>query len=125
LDENKELKEETIIMEMDLVFEQYPEYAPSDIWIKDAGPQKTFITYFEILNILDSPEICWKSLEKEFDQLAVDLDIEPQKLNDSIKATIIGKYSTLPLYSTMRLLGKERLEKRMLAALRYLICSYS
>ncbi|HEX7474341.1 MAG TPA: hypothetical protein VF318_00105 [Dehalococcoidales bacterium] len=109
-----------MLAEMVLFFEDYPEYTPVDLLIKGAGPQMTYLTFLEIIKLIETRELAAESLERAVSELADDLKIDPETLTASIRVAIVGRNSTLPLFAAMELLGEKRLRDRICDAMRSL-----
>jgi hypothetical protein len=109
-----------MIQQMALLLADYPDYSPVDLWIQGIEPQMTCVTYAEIMKLMENPDYEFESFEKEIDQLAGDLGIEPARLKASLRMAITGRNSTLPIFLIFELLGQNRVRERVFDALRCL-----
>ncbi|MCR4394214.1 MAG: glutamate--tRNA ligase, partial [Dehalococcoidales bacterium] len=92
------------------------EYATADLIIKGSTQQFTYNAYLEAEKIIDKTPFNAGELEKEFRALADRLGLKAGQLFSSLRIAMTGRTVSPPLFQTMEVLGKERVQKRMQVA---------
>jgi len=103
-----------------LFFEEELKYEASELIIKGTDLIRTREIYAEINKIIDSTPLEHTALEKEFRELAAKLEMKAGPLFTSIRNAMTGRPVTPPLFETMEVLGSERVNARLSAAIKKL-----
>jgi glutamyl-tRNA synthetase len=96
-------------------------YSAADLLIKGADYQLTYNAYIQAGQIIEKTPFQAAELEKEFRALAELLKLKPGQLFSSFRMAVTGRTVSPPLFETMEVLGKVRVQDRIKDALDKLI----
>jgi len=93
------------------------DYSPAGLLIKGADLKVTLGAYEQAQKIIEKVPFRTSELEAEFRILADRLNLKPGQLFASLRIAVTGRTVSPPLFETMEVLGKERVESRLQDAL--------
>ncbi|MDD5700986.1 MAG: glutamate--tRNA ligase [Dehalococcoidales bacterium] len=93
------------------------DYSPAGLLIKGADLKVTLGAYEQAQKIIENVPFHTGELEAEFRILADRLNLKPGQLFASLRIAVTGRAVSPPLFETMEVLGKERVESRLQDAL--------
>jgi glutamyl-tRNA synthetase len=102
-------------------YQEHLEYAPVDLVIKGVDQQSTYLAYQQAKKTIELTKFNTAELEKEFRALADELKLKPGQLFSSLRIAMTGRTVSPPLFETMEVLGKGRVQDRINEALDKLV----
>ncbi len=108
----------TEIPELTLFFwQEHLNYSQADLVIKGSDQQATCSAYQQAQAILEGTPFNAHDLETKFREQAELLNLKPGQLFTSLRIAMTGRTVSPPLFETMAVMGKGRVQERMKAAI--------